>query len=99
MTGKEWDPEVQLYYFGARWYDPEIGRWLSREPYKLDGPNLYQYTFNDPINGYDEDGLDFVDLVDLLGIDQAKPLTPSTKPIYKDFFENKIQYQDDSVLE
>jgi RHS repeat-associated protein len=56
LTGKEWDPEVQLYYFGARWYNPEIGRWLSREPYKIDGPNLYQYTFNDPINGYDEDG-------------------------------------------
>lgn len=57
MTGKEWNPEVQLYYFGSRWYDPEIGRWLSSEPYKLDGPNLYQYSFNDSINGYDEDGL------------------------------------------
>ena len=51
------DGYIDLYYFGARWYDPELGRWLSPEPLGLDGPNLYQFCFNDPVNGYDPNGL------------------------------------------
>ncbi len=53
---KEKDPQTGLYYFGSRWYDPETGRWLSPEPLGLDGPNLYQYGFNDPVNNLDPDG-------------------------------------------
>ncbi len=53
------DGYIDLYYFGARWYDPELGRWLSPEPLGLDGPNLYQFCFNDPVNGYDPNGLDY----------------------------------------
>jgi len=53
------DGYIDLYYFGARWYDPELGRWLSPEPLGLDGPNLYQFCFNDPVNGVDENGLWF----------------------------------------
>lgn len=26
FTGKDWDEDIGLYYFNARWYDPEIGR-------------------------------------------------------------------------
>ncbi len=49
-----------IYNFGARWYDPERGRWLSREPLGLDGPNLYHFVFNEPINGFDINGLWYV---------------------------------------
>ncbi len=45
-----------MYYFGARWYDPELGRWLSPEPLGLDGPNLYHFNFNDPIDYVDLTG-------------------------------------------
>ena len=51
------DGYIDLYYFGARWYDPELGRWLSPEPLDFDGPNLYQFNFNDPLKGYDANGL------------------------------------------
>jgi RHS repeat-associated protein len=34
FTGKEWDDEfgVNWNYFGARYYDPQIGRWMVRDP-------------------------------------------------------------------
>ena len=57
LTTKEYDSDIGLYYFGARWYDPQIGRWISREPLGLDGPNLYHFTFNNPVNGFDANGL------------------------------------------
>lgn len=32
FTGKELDPETGLYYFGARYYEPVISRWISADP-------------------------------------------------------------------
>jgi RHS repeat-associated protein len=31
--GRVWYPEVGLYYFGARWYDPRLGRFLTPDTY------------------------------------------------------------------
>ena len=31
--GRVWYPEVGLYYFGARWYDPGLGRFLTPDTY------------------------------------------------------------------
>jgi RHS repeat-associated protein len=57
LTGKIYDPAAGAYYSGARWLDPERGRWLSEEPLGIDGPNLYFFVENDPINWIDPDGL------------------------------------------
>ena len=35
LTTKEQRPDIGLYYFGARWYDPLIGRWLEKDPVKF----------------------------------------------------------------
>ena len=32
FTGKELDEETGLYYFGARYYDPQVSNWISTDP-------------------------------------------------------------------
>ena len=47
-----------LVYFGARYYDPRVGRFITPDPMgMIDGPNLYLYADNDPINLMDLWGL------------------------------------------
>jgi RHS repeat-associated protein len=51
-----------------RAYDPELGRWISRDPIEeLDGLNLYAYVHNDPVNLVDPTGL-FVPVALALGL-------------------------------
>ena len=58
FSSKEFEDHAGLYYFGARYYDPEIGRWLTPDPFGfIDGPNVYVYTANNPINCMDPWGL------------------------------------------
>ncbi len=57
-TGREEDPESGLYYYRARYYDPENGRFLSGDPLGFGGGdlNLYRYVLNNPLNLVDPDG-------------------------------------------
>lgn len=56
-TAKERDEESGLYYHGARYYAPWLGRWTSCDPHELaDGPNLYSYSRGSPTNFVDRDG-------------------------------------------
>lgn len=55
------DAESSLYYLRARYYDPLIGRFISRDPVKgvLTNPqsqNPYAYSLNNPINLSDPSG-------------------------------------------
>ena len=54
FTGKEVDEDSGLQYFLARYYDPEVGRFLSKDPNP--GLNVYVYCDNNPINKVDPDG-------------------------------------------
>ncbi|MEM2352198.1 MAG: RHS repeat-associated core domain-containing protein [Thermoproteota archaeon] len=55
--GYEYDLETGLYHIGYRYYDPEIGRFLSIDPEGF-GLNWYAYALNDPINLFDWFGLE-----------------------------------------
>ena len=56
FTGKEYESDVKLYYFAARYYDPYIGRFVSRDP-AGDGLNWYIYTENNPLKYIDPSGM------------------------------------------
>jgi len=58
--GLMWEGDiVGLYYMRNRWYDPDIGRFLSEDPTGFNGGlNLYAFAENDPVNGVDHSGLD-----------------------------------------
>jgi len=60
FSGKELDEENGLdwYYFGARYYDPAIARWLQVDPLACKYPSWspYNYSLNDPIGKRDPDG-------------------------------------------
>ena len=58
FQGREYDFATGLYYFRARWYDPQTGRWLSKDPVGISG-GLNQYVFcgNNPVNFVDPLGL------------------------------------------
>jgi RHS repeat-associated protein len=56
-TGKERDEENGLYYHGARYYAPWLGRWASCDPGGfVDGLNLYEYTRGSPVRFSDPSG-------------------------------------------
>jgi len=62
FTGREWDKESGLYYYRTRYYDPGLGRFISKDP--VDGNqinpqelNRYTYVNNNPQTYVDPFGL------------------------------------------
>jgi RHS repeat-associated protein len=55
-TGQYQDTTTGLYKMGARYYQPELGRWTQRDPSGLDG-NAYAYVAGNPVNFVDPTGL------------------------------------------
>ena len=55
-TAKERDEESGLYYHGARYYAPWLGRWTACDALFVDGYNLYQYVKSSPTVGRDRTG-------------------------------------------
>ncbi|TAA74141.1 MAG: RHS repeat-associated core domain-containing protein [Candidatus Electronema aureum] len=61
LTGKEFDENTGLVWFGARHYEPETGVWMGQDNFRgiLDIPmtlHRYQYNYNNTVNYYDPDG-------------------------------------------
>ena len=60
-TGQEWDSETGLYYYGARYYHPAIGRFISADtivanPNNPQNLNRYAYVLNNPLRYVDPTG-------------------------------------------
>jgi RHS repeat-associated protein len=64
IPARESDAETGLYYYRARYYDQNAGRFLSEDPIRFDGDgaNFYRYVSNSPVDWIDPAGL-FAELV------------------------------------
>ena len=58
FQGKRYDPETGLIYYGARYYHPELQKWISPDPLgSHDSLNLYLFCHNNPLKYHDPWGL------------------------------------------
>ena len=71
-------------YFGARYYDPESGRFLSVDPLADRFPSLcpYNYCFNNPLNLVDPDGRAPGGVLPLPGVPLFPPIPDPGTPAY-----------------
>ena len=68
FTGHYFDTETQLYYAKARYFDPQLGRFLSQDSYLGqidDPPSLHRYVYvrNEPTGRIDPSGHDDFDII------------------------------------
>lgn len=65
FAGGIYDRDTGLVRFGARDYDPSVGRWISKDPIGFDGgqTNLYVYVADDPVGQTDAAGTGPLDLL------------------------------------
>ena len=58
FTGREYDPESEIYWYRARYYVPELGRFSSRDPFVYrDSLNTFSYVGGGPLTFIDPHGL------------------------------------------
>ena len=59
FNAKEFDEEMGLYYYGARYYEPRLSLWMSTDPLEEKYPNVnsYAYCHNNPILLVDKTGM------------------------------------------
>lgn len=74
-----YDSETGFYYLQSRYYDPELRRFISMDDvclmaYKTADSNLYAYCGNDPINLYDPEGTEHIN-VSIFSINEFDSVT------------------------
>jgi RHS repeat-associated protein len=74
-TGREYDAELGIYYYRARYYGSATGRFLGEDPkgFGAGDANLYRYVGNQPTGRIDPMGLDWPDTVaGWIGVDNVR---------------------------
>ena len=77
-TGKFFDNASGLYYFNARWYDSELGKFTTQDPIR-DGFNWYAYCSNNPLTFTDPLGLYPRKPTPLMGVQAHKSIIQQLK--------------------
>jgi RHS repeat-associated protein len=107
-TGEAWDAEVELLYLRARYYQPEVGRFITRDPWPGDYErprtlNSYPYALNNPAapvdptgyNGEDGENGQEPDPLGLRGLQVCKVSVSVAPPEPMPFEEFKARYPPD----
>ena len=55
-TGREYEKETEMYYYRARYYTPDVGRFTSRDPVVQMDTSPYVYVDNNPLSKIDPSG-------------------------------------------
>jgi RHS repeat-associated protein len=104
FTGKEWDDSTGLYYFGARYYDPVLGRFITADD-QTGGPmgfrdvfNPYAYCLNDPVNNVDPLGHSISSFFHGIGDDLGKFGHDVEHLVHNRVFQLVTSYVVDGVL-
>ena len=87
-ASKRLDEETGFVHFGLRYYAPDLGRWISPDPIGTeDGPNLYAYVKNSPLNYFDQFGLFVMPFPSTLSYanESIKWMAASLQPSPKEF--------------
>jgi RHS repeat-associated protein len=96
-TGEQWDASTGLVYLRARHYQPEVGRFISKDPFPgyVDAPqtlNRWAYVTNNPILNVDPTGLTRITTGDsvLEIVDQIIRDAPNGTEALIQLFENEL---------
>ena len=75
FSSKEWNANSGLYYYLYRFYDPNLQRWVNRDPIQeWSGINLFNFVANQPLNLVDFRGLQgAIEPFDPIEIDPNEP--------------------------
>jgi len=95
-AGGLYDGDTGLVRFGVRDYDPEVGRWTSKDPVLFAGgdSNVYAYAFDDPINWADASGYQGSNQ----GADIDKVVSVDPDDSISQFAKNNL-YNDNNVID
>lgn len=87
FASKRHDEETGLVYFGRRFYDPALGRFITPDPAGYtDSQNLYAYALNNPLIFFDPHGLNFASFSDMYIPDLSGPAPSLGSPVsFKDW--------------
>jgi RHS repeat-associated protein len=59
FSSKEWHPNSGLYYYGYRFYEPNLQRWINQDPIgERGGININTFCLSDAVNNIDPFGLE-----------------------------------------
>jgi RHS repeat-associated protein len=86
FSTKFFDSETSLYYYGYRYYLPQLGRWINRDPIGILGSvDLYEYVSNNPLNS-----------IDIFGLIKVGVAFPNGTPPQNQLFKNIVKDSSDS---
>jgi RHS repeat-associated protein len=85
FTGREYDSFTGLHYYRARFYDAQLGRFISEDPIGFAGGdiNLYGYVRNRPNRFRDPKGLQIPDEIEIEEIEEEELFEEELREEYK----------------